>query len=96
MVTWLPDDILVKSDRMSMAHSLALRSLFLDHRLVEMAAVLPGQTKMDGLEQKVILKRCMSRKLPGAILSRPKKGFNFPAYCISSSSLEPPKATVFF
>lgn len=96
MVTWLPGDILVKSDRMSMAHSLELRSPFLDHRLVEMAAALPEQAKMDGLEQKVILKRCMTRKLPGAILSRSKKGFNFPAFCISSSSLEPPKETGFF
>ncbi len=96
MVTWLPDDILVKGDRMSMAHSLELRSPFLDHRLVEMSAALPQQAKMEGLEQKVVLKRCMSRKLPGAILSRPKKGFNFPAYCLSGSSLEPPKETGFF
>lgn len=55
------------------------------------AAALPGQAKLDGLEQKVILKRCMSRRFPGAILSLPKKCFNFFGYCISASALDPPR-----
>jgi asparagine synthase (glutamine-hydrolysing) len=90
MQTWLPDDILVKCDRMSMAHSLELRVPFLDHRLVELVARLPDKAKMSGLNQKVVLKRAMAERLPRAILARAKKGFNFPAYCISSQSLEPP------
>jgi asparagine synthase (glutamine-hydrolysing) len=96
MTTWLPDDILVKCDRMSMANSLELRSPFLDHRLVELAARLPYPAKMAGLEQKIILKRCMASRLPAGILARAKKGFNFPAYCISSTSLTPPRGTGVF
>lgn len=63
---------------------------FLDHRLVELVAMLPDKAKMSGLSQKVVLKRAMAERLPRSILARAKKGFNFPAYCISSQSLEPP------
>ncbi|MBF0466914.1 MAG: asparagine synthase (glutamine-hydrolyzing) [Nitrospirae bacterium] len=76
--TWLQDDILVKVDRMSMAASLEVRSPFLDRRVVEFSACLPGYAKIDGMKQKVILKDSMKNRLPGRIINRPKKGFNTP------------------
>ena len=53
---YLPDDILYKTDRMSMAHSLEVRPPFLDHRIVEFAASLPESYKIRGMRQKNILK----------------------------------------
>ena len=76
--TWLPDDILVKADRSSMAHSLELRCPFLDHRLVEFAASLPVALKITRLKKKYILKESQRENLPNTILDRPKKGFNAP------------------
>jgi asparagine synthase (glutamine-hydrolysing) len=77
---YLADDILVKSDRMSMAHSVEVRPPFLDHRLVEFASRLPASLKIVGSRQKLILKELMSDKLPPAILQRPKMGFDIPAH----------------
>jgi len=77
---YLADDILVKSDRMSMAHSVEVRPAFLDHRIVEFAATLPASLKIVGSRQKVILKELMSDKLPPAILQRPKMGFDIPTH----------------
>jgi asparagine synthase (glutamine-hydrolysing) len=77
---YLADDILVKSDRMSMAHSVEVRPAFLDHRIVEFAATLPASLKIVGARQKLILKELMSDKLPPAILQRPKMGFDIPAH----------------
>lgn len=77
---FLPDDILTKVDRMSMAHSVEVRPPFLDHRIVEFAASLPFTQKIDGSRQKVILKDLMRDKLPAAILNRPKVGFDIPAH----------------
>jgi asparagine synthase (glutamine-hydrolysing) len=77
---YLADDILVKSDRMSMAHSIEVRPAFLDHRIVEFAATLPASLKIVGSRQKVILKELMSDKLPPTILQRPKMGFDIPAH----------------
>lgn len=77
---YLADDILVKSDRMSMAHSVEVRPPFLDHRLVEFAAALPASLKIVGSQQKLILKELMSDRLPPAILQRPKMGFDIPAH----------------
>jgi len=76
--TWLVDDVLVKVDRLSMAHSLETRAPFLDHRLVEFAASLPVQWKMKGFEKKHILKISQKGKLPHSTLFRAKKGFNAP------------------
>ncbi len=73
--TWLADDGLVKVDRMSMAHALEVRCPLLDHRIVEMAARLPARLKMAGGQTKVLLRRVAGRRLPAAILSRPKRGF---------------------
>jgi asparagine synthase (glutamine-hydrolysing) len=76
--TWLPDDILVKVDRATMAHSLESRAPFLDHRLVEFAASLPVELKLKGLRKKHILKESQRKHLPSWILDRKKKGFNAP------------------
>jgi asparagine synthase (glutamine-hydrolysing) len=77
---FLADDILMKVDRMSMAHSVEVRPPFLDHRIVEFAASLPDRFKMNGAKQKVILKELMKGKLPPSVLSRKKMGLDFPAH----------------
>jgi len=77
---YLPDDILYKADRMSMAHSLEVRPPFLDHRLVEFAASLPEDFKVRGSRLKFVLKELMKGKLPPSILSRKKVGFDIPAH----------------
>lgn len=76
--TYLPDDILVKVDRASMANSLEVRCPLLDHRLVEYAASLPWQTKLQGGRSKLILKDALRELVPAAILGRPKMGFSIP------------------
>jgi asparagine synthase (glutamine-hydrolysing) len=78
MKLYLPDDILVKADRMSMANSLEVRVPFLDHRLVEFAVSLPPWLKIRRLTKKYILRRTMSRCLPKQILKAKKRGFNVP------------------
>jgi len=77
---YLPDDILVKSDRMSMAHAVEVRPPFLDHRIVEFAATLPTDLKVRGTSQKYLLKELMNPKLPTAIVRRKKIGFDIPAH----------------
>jgi len=75
---YLPDDILVKVDRMSMAHSLEVRVPLLDHKLVEFAATIPPDLQLRGLRKKYLLKRAMTHRLPATILNRKKGGFNVP------------------
>ena len=77
---FLADDILVKSDRMSMAHSVEVRPPFLDHRIVEFAATLPATLKIRGSCQKVLLKELMKNKLPYSIPWRKKIGFDIPTH----------------
>jgi asparagine synthase (glutamine-hydrolysing) len=77
---YLADDILTKSDRMSMAHSVEVRPPFLDHRIVEFAAKLPASFKIRGTQQKFILKELMKDKLPREIVHRKKIGFDIPAH----------------
>lgn len=77
---YLPDDILAKVDRMSMAHSIEIRPPFLDHRIVEFAASLPGELKIRGSAQKIVVRELMRKKLPDATLRRKKMGFDFPAH----------------
>ena len=77
---FLPDDILNKADRMSMAHSLEVRPPFLDYRIVEFAASLPSSLKIRGSRQKVVLKELMRDKLPASVLRRKKVGFDIPAH----------------
>lgn len=76
--TYLPDDILVKVDRMSMAASLEARVPFLDHRLVEFVFGLPGPLKVKGLTTKWCLKKTMAGILPEKTIHRSKEGFSIP------------------
>jgi asparagine synthase (glutamine-hydrolysing) len=86
---YLPDDILYKCDRMSMAHSLEVRPPFLDHRIVEFAASLPIHLKVRGSKLKFLLKELMRDKLPPAILARRKEGFDIPAHDWLRGGLRP-------
>jgi asparagine synthase (glutamine-hydrolysing) len=86
---YLPDDILYKCDRMSMAHSLEVRPPFLDHRIVEFAARLPEHMKVRGRNLKFILRQLMQDKLPAPILTRKKEGFDIPAHQWLRSLLKP-------
>lgn len=76
--TYLADDILVKVDRMSMAHGLEVRAPFLDHRLVEMIARLPGRTKVPGAATKPLLRAVLDGRIPKSAWDRPKHGFTAP------------------
>ncbi|NUO20082.1 asparagine synthase (glutamine-hydrolyzing) [bacterium] len=76
--TYLPDDIMVKVDRASMAVSLEAREPLLDHKLVEAAFALPDKLRSDGKTLKLIFKQAMRGVLPESILSKPKKGFSIP------------------
>ncbi len=74
----LVDDMLVKVDRMSMAHSLEVRAPFLDHRLAEIMNRVAFDTKLPGGRQKYILRKAMERYLPADFLWRRKQGFEAP------------------
>jgi len=76
--TYLPGDILVKVDRMSMANSLETRAPLLDYRVVEYAANLPSALKLCGKEKKYLLKKSFERMLPQDVLYRKKMGFSVP------------------
>jgi asparagine synthase (glutamine-hydrolysing) len=75
---YLTDDLLVKMDRATMAHSLETRSPFLDHHYMEFVAQLPAALKLNGNETKVALKASLRGILPDSILDRSKKGFDVP------------------
>jgi asparagine synthase (glutamine-hydrolysing) len=75
LLTYLPDDILVKADLAGMAHSLEARSPFLDHRFVEFVVQLPLHWRVN---QKLLLRRMLADTLPSEVLCRKKMGFNPP------------------
>src|SRR5438552_15891106 len=75
---YLPNDILTKVDRMSMAHSIEARVPLLDHKFVEFAATIPPELKLKGITTKYIFKKAMEGILPNEILHRPKRGFAIP------------------
>ena len=76
--SWLPDNLLERGDRMSMAASLELRPPFLDHRLVELAFSLPSSVKLRGGVTKWVVKEVARRHLPADIVDRRKVGFRVP------------------
>lgn len=76
--TYLPDDLLIKADRASMAASLEARAPFLDHELVALAAAIPSNLKLRGATTKAVLKEAARGILPDDIIDRPKHGFGVP------------------
>ena len=78
LLTYLPDDILTKFDRATMAVSLEGRCPILDHRVVEFALKLPRQYKMAGARTKIILKDILGRRVPRPLFERAKQGFESP------------------
>jgi asparagine synthase (glutamine-hydrolysing) len=78
IATWLADDLLVKADRMTMAHSLEGRAPYLSPRLVEVALNLPQCERMTQTTSKVALRRIAKNYLPADIVDRPKQGFVLP------------------
>lgn len=77
---YLPDDILAKVDRMSMAHAVEVRPPFLDSRIVDFAAGLPGRFKLSRAGSKLVLRNLMRNKLPQTVLTRPKVGLDIPIH----------------
>ncbi len=75
---YLPADILVKVDRMSMAHSLEARVPFLDRAMVELSRRIPARLRLRGLTGKYLLRRAMAERLPASVLQGKKRGFNVP------------------
>lgn len=76
--SFLSEGVLVKVDRMSMAHGLEVRSPLLDYRLYELAATLPTSFKVSGRRTKRVLRRALLRHVPGRVAQRPKQGFDPP------------------
>jgi asparagine synthase (glutamine-hydrolysing) len=76
--SWLPDNLLERGDRMSMAASIETRVPFLDHELAEFVSALPDCYRVRGRQTKWILREAMKQLLPEAILNRPKVGFRVP------------------
>jgi asparagine synthase (glutamine-hydrolysing) len=75
---WLPDDLLARGDKTSMAASIEARVPLLDHKLVEFAATVPAHLKVKGLARKYLLKKVASAWLPPQIIHRKKRGFPVP------------------
>lgn len=87
--TYLPDDILAKVDRASMANSLEVRAPLLDHRLIEQAARIPSSLKLKGGTGKYIFKKALEPLLPSEILYRKKMGFAVPLASWLREDLKP-------
>jgi asparagine synthase (glutamine-hydrolysing) len=77
-MTFLPDDVLVKVDRASMAVSLEVRAPLLDHRVIEFAWRLPGSFKIRQRRGKWILRQILDRYVPRQLVERPKQGIDIP------------------
>src|SRR5262249_38746983 len=78
LATYVPDDLLVMADRLSMAHSLEVRAPFCDHRLVELSLSIAPRAKLAGGRLKALLKRAFADVLPRELLTRRKQGFMIP------------------
>jgi asparagine synthase (glutamine-hydrolysing) len=75
---FLPDDLMIKNDRMSMAHSLEARVPFTDHELVEFMSTVPPGLKLRGLRKKHVMRRAMEGILPAEIIDKKKVGLEMP------------------
>lgn len=78
--TWLPDDLLLKNDKMTMAHGVEARTPFLDHRLVEFLMKVPSKYKIRWFREKYLLRKAMTGIVPSEILKRKKQGFTVPVH----------------
>lgn len=76
--TWLPDELLMKVDKMTMAASVEARAPYLDHHLVEFVGSLPSTYKFKGSESKLLMRHAARRWLPDDVVRRPKQGFWVP------------------
>ena len=76
--TWLPNDVLLKNDKMTMAHSLEARVPFLDHKFAEFLMTIPSHLKLKGLTEKYIMRKSMEGVVPANIIKRKKHGFTVP------------------
>jgi len=86
---YLVDDLLVKTDRLSMAHSLELRVPFLDQRVAELAMALPTSLKVRGFAKKRLLRRALAPLLPREVVRGRKQGFSIPIAAWLRGPLEP-------
>lgn len=77
--SWLPDESLIRSDKMSMAFGLEQRVPILDHRLVELSFKIPTKWKIQGKNTKAIFKEAMKNYIPEYIMNQPKRGWASPA-----------------
>lgn len=105
MNLWLPGDILLKADKMSMAHSLELRVPYLDREVMREAQTIPSEYKIDGNYSKSVMRSAANKSLPDEWAHRPKKGFPVPIrqwlredkyYGIAKEYFTSPAAAEFF
>ena len=89
--TYLPDDLLIKADRCSMAASLEARAPFLDHQLAELVAPMPMNLKLKGATTKYLLKEVARDYLPDHIIDRKKHGFGVPLGAWLRNDISPVK-----
>jgi len=94
--TWLPDDLLLKADKMTMAASIELRVPFLDHEIVSFVSSLPADYKIRNGISKFILKKLMEGILPKEIIYRKKKGFTVPTQRWFANDLLAPAKDIIF
>ncbi|NOY85441.1 MAG: asparagine synthase (glutamine-hydrolyzing) [Nitrospirae bacterium] len=87
--SYLPDDILTKVDRMSMAHGLEVRSPFLDQKVIELVLKMPIDLKLKGFQTKYILKKTFQNFLPAGVTQRKKHGFMLPLATLFKKELKP-------
>lgn len=93
--TTLPEDYLMKANKMGLAHAVEQRVPFLDHRLVEYSFTLPNSLKLHGFNEKYLLKKAMAKKLPKEILNRKKQRFYVPIDTWIKNELKPMFENIF-
>jgi asparagine synthase (glutamine-hydrolysing) len=93
--TWLPDDLLLKNDKMTMAHGVEARVPYLDHKLVELCAKIPSRYKLKWNQEKVLLRKIMAGRVPEEIRKRKKTGFTIPLAQWYGGSFKEPVNQVF-